>query len=93
MIRPTLLALLVVLAPVLIHCGSSAIPSSISSSNLANAAVMTQINNYFGCSIWSGNNCVKCSASYYFNSNGICCQVQPTCQQFNLKHGICEQCY
>jgi hypothetical protein len=94
MMKPYLLAALLVLAPLLVSCqGVPSSPSTISSENLANSAVMTTLNNYFGCSIWSGNNCVKCSVGYYFNAKGICCQVQPTCQQFNVKQGICEQCY
>jgi len=54
---------------------------------------MTQLNNYFGCKVWSEDSCLQCSDRYYFNKNGICCEVQGTCEQFNTKEGICEKCY
>lgn len=54
---------------------------------------MTQLNNYFGCKVWSQDSCLECSDRFFFNKNGVCCEVQGTCQQFNTQQGICEKCY
>lgn len=56
---------------------------------LNNSALLTQLNNYFGCKVWSNDACLECSERYFFNSKGVCCEVQGTCQQFNTKQGIC----
>ena len=55
--------------------------------------LLTVLNNHFGCAELDGNNCLKCSANYYFNTKGICCKVHPQCRVFNQDVGICEQCY
>ena len=60
---------------------------------LNDTAFVTTINNYYGCKVWSNNDCVECSARYAFNAKGICCEIDSHCEQFNLKQGVCEQCY
>lgn len=66
---------------------------TLTAEELNNTALLTQLNNYFGCKVWSADSCLQCSDRYYFNKNGVCCEVQGTCQQFNTKEGICEVCY
>ena len=51
------------------------------------------LNNYFGCKTWEDGVCVECSENYYFNSNGICCEVKPQCRLFNREQGVCVACY
>ena len=51
------------------------------------------MNNYFGCSTWVDGVCTACSAHYYFNAGGVCCEVDPQCQNFNRAVGICQGCY
>lgn len=65
----------------------------LSEEQLNDPTLLVQLNNYFGCRVWSGDSCIECSDRYYFNKNGVCCEVQGTCQQFNLQEGICEKCY
>ena len=55
--------------------------------------MLTTLNNYFGCKVWSEGSCLQCSDRFFFNKNGVCVEVQGTCQQFNSKEGICEKCY
>jgi hypothetical protein len=62
---------------------------TLSAAELNNSALITQLNNYFGCSVWSEDSCLQCSSRFYFSKSGICCEVQETCQQFNTKEGIC----
>jgi|JI6StandDraft_1071083.scaffolds.fasta_scaffold46280_2 hypothetical protein len=66
---------------------------TLSSEQLNNAALLVELNNYFGCKVWSADSCLQCSERYFFNKNGVCCEVQGTCQQFNLEQGICEKCF
>ena len=66
---------------------------SLTAEQLSNTALLTTLNNYFGCKVWSNDACLQCSDRYYFNSKGVCCEVQGTCQQFNSQQGICEKCY
>ena len=49
--------------------------------------------NYFGCKTWEDGVCTECSDHYYFNNNGVCCEVKPQCRVFNREQGICEGCY
>lgn len=56
-------------------------------------ALLTVLNNHFGCAEWDGNTCLACSAHYYFNNKGVCCKVHPQCKIFNQDVGICEACY
>ena len=55
--------------------------------------LLTILNNYFGCKTWEEGVCVECSEHYYFNKNGICCEVKPECRIFNVEEGICIACY
>lgn len=66
---------------------------SLSQEQLKDTALLVELNNYFGCKVWSGDSCLQCSERYYFNKNGVCCEVQGTCQQFNQEQGICEKCF
>ena len=66
---------------------------TLSEEQLADTALMTQLNNYFGCRVWSGDSCIECAETYYFNKNGICCCVDEHCLQFNTQEGVCERCY
>ena len=54
---------------------------------------MIALNNYYGCKAWQHNQCVECADRYFFNDDGICNEVPPTCKQFNRAIGICERCY
>ena len=58
--------------------------SVLSEQDLANTELMKVLNNYFGCKTWSDGVCVECSARYYFNNEGICCEVKPQCRVFNV---------
>ena len=78
---------------VLLLVGSSAQELQLTQEQLNDPALLTQLNNYFGCRVWNEDSCIECSQNYYFNKNGVCCKVQGQCQQFNLQEGICEQCY
>jgi hypothetical protein len=49
--------------------------------------------NYYGCKTWVKNQCTECSQGYYFNKNGVCCEVPSLCSQFNRAEGICLACY
>lgn len=60
---------------------------------LSDPALLKELNNYFGCKVWSEDSCLQCSERYFFNKNGVCCEVQGTCEQFNALEGICEVCY
>lgn len=62
---------------------------TLSAEELKDTALLTQLNNYFGCKVWSNDACLQCSDRYYFNNKGVCCEVQGTCQQFNSQQGIC----
>lgn len=93
MIKSYLLVALLILAPLAIHASSVNTANTLSAAQMNDQALLTTLNNYFGCKVWAGNTCVQCSTNFYFNSAGICCQVSPSCQQFNLKMGVCERCY
>lgn len=58
-----------------------------------NPEFVKALNNYFGCKTLKNDVCIECSDHYYFNKNGICCEVSPQCKTFNQDVGICEQCY
>lgn len=81
------------LVVLLLASTASAQEMQLTEAQLSDPALLAQLNNYFGCRVWSGDACIECSERYYFNKNGICCKVQGTCQQFNLQEGICERCY
>jgi len=49
--------------------------------------------NHFGCKTWVDGQCTECSQSYYFNKNGVCCEVPALCSQFNQAEGLCLACY
>lgn len=66
---------------------------TLSAEDLANTDLMKAVNNYYGCKTWKDGVCVECSARYYFNKKGICCEVKPECRNFNVEVGICEACY
>ena len=51
------------------------------------------LNNYWGCKTWDEGVCVECSDHFYFNSNGVCCEVKPQCKLFNREEGMCVACY
>ena len=54
------------------------------SADLANdPELLAIVNNYFGCKTWEDGVCTECSDHYYFNKNGICCEVKPQCRVFN----------
>ena len=38
------------------------------------------INNYFGCKTWVDGVCMECSNNFYFNENGVCCEVKEFCK-------------
>ena len=65
----------------------------LSAEQLNDTALLTTLNNYFGCKVWSEDSCLQCSDRFFFNKNGVCSEVQGTCLQFNAKEGICEKCY
>lgn len=58
--------------------------SILTEEDLANAELMKVLNNYFGCRVWQDGVCVECSERYYFNNEGICCEVKPECRIFNV---------
>lgn len=74
-----LLVLLLLVAPL------AAQQLTLSDEELQDTALLTTLNNYFGCKVWSKDACLQCSDRYFFNSKGICCEVQGTCQQFNTQ--------
>jgi len=45
------------------------------------------------CASWDGDICTKCSIGSFFNSNGVCSQVEPSCRSFNQLTGDCISCY
>lgn len=49
--------------------------------------------NYYGCKTWDKDLCTQCSDGFYFNKNGVCCEVPTLCSQFNRAEGICLACY
>ena len=55
--------------------------------------VLAILNNHFGCKTWDGDVCVECSDRFYFNNNGICCEVKPECKIFDRELGVCVACY
>lgn len=63
--------------------GIAAQSMELTQEQLSDPAILTQLNNYFGCKVWLEDSCIECSDRYYFNKNGVCCEVQGTCQQFN----------
>ena len=83
----------ILLLAILLVGSVSAQQMQLSQEQLSDPALLVQLNNYFGCKVWSDDSCIECSDRYYFNKNGVCCEVQGTCQQFNLQEGICEKCY
>ena len=60
---------------------------------LEDPELVALLNNYFGCKTWEDGVCTECSFRYYFNKNGVCCEVKPECKVFNTAEGICEGCY
>jgi len=43
-----------------------------------------------GCNNFDTNGiCTNCSQGYYFNSNNVCVQVDPSCKTFNLQSKVC----
>lgn len=46
-----------------------------------------------GCAEWKQNQCVACSALYYFNANGVCTAVSDQCRDWNRTTGACTECY
>lgn len=62
---------------------------TLTAEDLANADLLKAINNYYGCKTWKDDVCLECSAHYYFNNKGICCEVKPECRNFNVEVGIC----
>ena len=77
----------------LLVAGAMAGDYQLTEAQLEDPALLVQLNNYFGCKVWSEDVCLQCSDRYYFNKNGVCCEVQGTCEQFNAQEGICEVCY
>ena len=65
--------------------GIAAQTHELTAEQLSDPALLIQLNNYFGCKVWSDDSCIECSERYYFNKNGVCCEVQGTCQQFNMQ--------
>ena len=51
----------------------------LSEEQLNDPALLVQLNNYFGCKVWSEDVCLQCSERYFFNKNGVCVEVQGTC--------------
>ena len=45
------------------------------------------------CAEWNGDICTKCSLGSYINKNGLCTQVDSSCQSFNKLNGDCLSCY
>lgn len=37
--------------------------------------------------------CLNCSTNFYFDANGVCVQVDPSCRVFNFQQLICLDCY
>ena len=62
------------------------------SSGIALSDIIT-VANYYGCKTWVKNECVECSVGYYFNKNGVCCEVPTLCKEFNRAEGLCITCY
>lgn len=50
---------------------------------------LVHIANYYGCSKWEKDLCLECSERYYFNKNGVCCEVSEYCRKFNKAEGVC----
>lgn len=67
--------------------------TTITSTPLNLTALNITLDNYFGCAKWDGESCLSCSSGFFFNSNGICCQVSPQCKIFNTAVGKCDACY
>lgn len=44
------------------------------------------------CQQFQGVLCVQCSNRYYKAANGLCAQVDPICQTYNLTTGVCTSC-
>jgi hypothetical protein len=36
-------------------------------------SALVNVANYYGCKTWSKDQCLECSAGYFFNKNGVCC--------------------
>ena len=60
-------------AVLLLAAQTSAQQVELTQEQLSNPALLMELNNYFGCRVWSGNSCIECSERYYFNKNGVCC--------------------
>ena len=58
-----------------------------------NAEEEKKLKNYLGCKIWEEDVCKECAKGYYFNDEGICCEINPQCRIFNVNMGKCEGCY
>lgn len=56
-------------------------------------AFLKLLDNYFGCKTWDEGFCIACSAGYVFNKAGVCCSIDPQCQNFNRDMGVCDLCY
>ena len=47
-----------------------------------------------GCKKFDSNGtCTECSKGYYFNSNKVCTQVDPSCKTFDFQGKVCTECY
>lgn len=62
------------------------------SSGIPLSDIITVVN-YFGCKTWDKNVCIECSAGFYFNKKGVCCEVPSLCSKFNRAEGVCLDCY
>ena len=65
----------------------------LSEEDLNDPELLKLLNNYFGCKTWEDGVCVECSDHYYFNNNGVCCEVKPECRIFDREQGVCVACY
>lgn len=60
--------------------GQSQLGSTLEPLIVDDPTLLKTLNNYFGCKTWAGEVCLECSTRYYFNKNGICCEVKPECR-------------
>lgn len=92
-------AILVLLLVGLAHCDLtlSSFNGEFSSFNKQGGEIplsqLVTVANYYGCKTWSKDQCLECSKGYFFNKNGVCCEVSPLCSQFNVAEGVCQACY
>ena len=84
---------IVLLCVLALACSQTVTTTSVRGDEFNNPEFVKVLNNYFGCKTWDNGICVECSDHYYFNENGVCCEVKPQCKNFNRQVGICEACY